>query len=182
MAIQTGPVFLQGRYGNACTYWCSGQWRLRQVSSLTGKRVKTSKAFKNTMAFAGLLKRASVIASKVYKALPAHWKQFWMYRSFVGEAMGMLKAGQQEETVFQVLWDRYAAEFVEGYEEEKGFIHEEVARIIKNKRLVVRHVAIYELSKSIWRAYTYEPKKWLPRRRRYRKRRAISGYYEELIE
>jgi hypothetical protein len=90
--------------------------------------VKKSKAFKNTMAFAGLLKRASVIASKVYKALPEHWKEFWMYRSFVGEAMGMLKVGKTDEEALKVLWERYAAEFGEGYREEEGFVHEGVVR------------------------------------------------------
>lgn len=123
MSIQTGPVFLQGRYGNISAYYCSGQWRFRKVSSLTGKRVKTSPRFRNTMLFAGLLGRASAIGSAIYAALPPHWKQYWMYRSFVGEAMTMIKEGKTDEEALLVLWNRYAAEFATGYAEEKDFQH-----------------------------------------------------------
>ena len=121
VAIQTGPVFLQGTYGNICAYYCSGQWRFRQKSTLTGKRVKTSPRFRNTMLFAGLMARSSKIAAVIYKALPPHWKQSWMYRAFVGEAMNLLKEGKTNEETPQVLWQRYAAEFTPGYKEEQEF-------------------------------------------------------------
>ena len=182
MAIQTGPVFLRGRYGNICAYWCSGQWRFRQVSSLTGKRVKTSRRFVNTMVYAEVLKRASRIASQVYAGLPAHWKQFWMYRLFVGEAMGMLKEGKADKEALQVLWERYAAEFAAGYEEEAAFVHTDVNYIIKNKRRPVPHAPIPGLQKSIWRIYPEMPKQLLLQRIRHRKKRAISRDYEELLE
>lgn len=123
MSIQTGPIFLQGTYGNICAYYCSGQWRFRQKSTLTGKRVKTSPHFRNTMLFAGLMARSSAIASAIYKALPSHWKQFWMYRAFVGEAMNLLKAGTTTEETTRILWQRYAAEFTPGYSEAKEFEH-----------------------------------------------------------
>ena len=123
MARQTGPVFLQGLYGNASFYWAQGEWRVRQKSTLTGKRVKTSKRFALTMVYAGLMGRSSKIASVIYKALPAHWKQFWMYRAFVGEAMDMLKEGKTDTEAQKVLWQRYAAEFSAGYKEEVEFKH-----------------------------------------------------------
>jgi len=129
MARQVGPVFLQGTYGNVCAYWRCGQWLFRQKSTLTSKQVRTGACFRNTMLYAGLMKRSSKIASAVYAALPAHWKQFWMYRSFVGEAMGMLKEGKTDEAVKQVLWERYAAEFEEGYEEGKACVHKGVAEM-----------------------------------------------------
>ena len=123
MARQTGPVFLQGLYGNACFYYAQGEWRVRQKSTLTGKRVKTSKRFALTMVYAGLMGRSSTIASVIYKALPVHWKQFWMYRAFVGEAMDMLKEGKTDAEAQEILWQRYLAEFEAGYKEEAGFEH-----------------------------------------------------------
>ena len=123
MAKQVGPFFLEGLYGNICFYKVKGRYLVRQKSTLTGKRVKTSAAYKLTMLYAGMMSTSSKIASVVYKALPAHWKQFWMYRAFVGEAMEMLKEGKGVEEIRQVLWERYAAEFVEGYSEEKEFRH-----------------------------------------------------------
>ena len=123
MARQTGPFFLEGLYGNICFYKVKGRYLVRQKSTLTGKRVKTSAAYKVTMVYARMMSTSSTIASAVYKALPAHWKQFWMYRAFVGEAMAMLKEGKAAEEIREVLWGRYAAEFTEGYVEEKEFQH-----------------------------------------------------------
>ena len=123
MARQTGPFFLEGLYGNICFYKVKGRYLVRQKSTLTGKRVKTSTAYKLTMVYARMMGTSSKIASAVYKALPAHWKQFWMYRAFVGEAMEMLKEGKVVEEIRRVLWERYAAEFTEGYAEENEFQH-----------------------------------------------------------
>ncbi len=53
--------------------------------------------------------RASKIGSAVYQALPKDFRQFWMYRAFVGEAMIMLKQGVlTDQEVFNVLWKMYA--------------------------------------------------------------------------
>ena len=123
MARQTGPFFLEGLYGNICFYKVKGRYMVRQKSTLTGKRVKTSAAYRVTMVYAGMMSTSSKIASAVYKALPAHWKQFWMYRAFVGEAMEMLKEGKAVEETRRVLWERYVAEFTEGYAEENEFQH-----------------------------------------------------------
>jgi hypothetical protein len=123
MARQTGPFFLEGLYGNICFYKVKGRYLVRQKSTLTGKRVKTSAAYRVTMVYARMMSGSSKIASAVYKALPPHWKQFWMYRAFVGEAMEMLKVGKVVEEIRRVLWERYAAEFAEGYAEENEFQH-----------------------------------------------------------
>jgi len=123
MARQTGPFFLDRTIGNICFYKVKGRYLVRQKSTLTGKRVKTNAAYKLTMIYAGMMSTSSKIASVVYKALPAHWKQFWMYRAFVGEAMEMLKEGRGAEETARILWERYAAEFAEGYEEITAFQH-----------------------------------------------------------
>jgi hypothetical protein len=59
----------------------------------------------------------------VYKALPAGWKQYWMYKSFVGEAMNMLKQGKTADETENILCLCYAAEFAGDYKEENEFIH-----------------------------------------------------------
>jgi hypothetical protein len=74
------------------------------------------------MVYAGMMSCSSTIASRVYRALPATWKQYWMYKSFVGETMEMLKNGTSAEAAEKTLWLRYAAEFAEGYKEENEFI------------------------------------------------------------
>ena len=143
MARQTGPVFLQGTYGNICCYYSSGQWLVRQKSTLTGKRVKTNARFRVTMVYAGLMKRSSKIASLIYRALPEHWKAFWMYRSFVGEAMEMLKMGKTDEEAGRILWERYVAEFGEGYEEGLEFVHRDIGvfyKILSGSRLKTKKV------------------------------------------
>jgi hypothetical protein len=57
------------------------------------------------MVYARLLARASKIGSQVYKGLPPRWRQFWMYRSFTGEAFTLLKENAYtDEEVKQLLW------------------------------------------------------------------------------
>ena len=81
---------------------------MRMKSSLESKRVKTSPKFRLTMIYARLMARASKIGSVVYKALPAEFRQFWMYRAFTGEAMQWLKTGRTDEEVKKILLKTYA--------------------------------------------------------------------------
>lgn len=97
MAKQAGKFKIEGRtFSRLVFYKMNGEYYARTKSSLTGKRVKRDPRFGATMRSAGILARASKIASAVYKALPKDFKQFWMYRSFTGEAMMMLKKGLTE--------------------------------------------------------------------------------------
>jgi len=89
-------------------YRMEGKYYARGKSSLTSKRVKTSPEFRRTMFNAGLLARASKIGRVIYKALPPRWRQYWMYRSFTGEALLLLKHNPYtEQQVTQMLWDCY---------------------------------------------------------------------------
>src|ERR1700757_3395919 len=90
------PLSFRGTIGNLCFYFYRGENLVRTKSSLTGKRVKTDKKFKETMKNAGLLGKASKIGSEVYAALPASWRQHWMHRSFTGEAFTLLRQGKSE--------------------------------------------------------------------------------------
>ena len=128
MAKQAGPFFLNRTIGNLCFYHMEGRYYARKKSSLTAKRVKTSPRFRRTMEYAQMMGCSSKIGSAVFKALPERFKESWMYRAFVGEAMGMFKRQMAYGEVFAVLWQRYALEFVAGYAEEKEFryvLHDE---------------------------------------------------------
>lgn len=108
MAKLRGNILFIGTIGNICFYRAHGQGYARVVSSLTGKRVKTDKAFRRTMENAGVLAKASRIGSRVYRALPESFRQFWMYRAFTGEAIQLLRQGKTDEETCQVLWKTYA--------------------------------------------------------------------------
>ncbi|NII28354.1 hypothetical protein HB364_24945 [Pseudoflavitalea sp. X16] len=103
-----GLCRFEGTMHGITFYKMDGQYYARAQSSLTSERVKTSDEFKWTMAYASLLARASKIGSQIYKALPPGWRQFWMYRSFTGEAFTLLKKNPYtDEQVKQILWKCY---------------------------------------------------------------------------
>lgn len=83
---------------------------VRQKSSLTRRKVLHSPRFKRTRHYAGLMAIASKIGSCVYNALPEYWRQFWMYRSFTGEALILLKKGKSEQEIQQFLYEQYVKE------------------------------------------------------------------------
>jgi len=90
------------------TFYCrEGKNFVRTKSSLTKKRVLRSPEFERTRYYAGLLAKASKIGSHVYNALPEYWRQGWMYRSFTGEALTLLKAGKKEDEIQQILLQQY---------------------------------------------------------------------------
>jgi hypothetical protein len=112
-----GLCFLEGTIDDLTFYKMEGQYYVRVKSSLSSKRVKTSPEFKWTMIYARLLARASKIGSAIYKELPPGWRQFWMYRSFTGEAFTLLKENPySDEEVKQLLWKCY----VEYWEQQKA--------------------------------------------------------------
>jgi hypothetical protein len=111
-----GLCFLEGTFDDITFYKMDGQYYARVKSSLSSERVKKSAEFRKTMAHAELLVRASKIGSQIYKSLPPGWRQFWMYRSFTGEAFTLLeKNAYNDEEVKQLLWTCY----VEYWEQSK---------------------------------------------------------------
>ena len=107
MARQTGPNPFIGRRGNLLGYRMAGKYYVRIVSSLTAKRVLEDPAFKRTMQYAGLLGKASKIASSVYRLLPA--KEHGFYRRLTGMAMQLLKQGKTPADAF----DRLCNDFIQ---------------------------------------------------------------------
>ena len=86
---------------------------VRKKSSLTRRRVLYTPQFERTRHYAGLMAKASKIGSLVYNQLPTYWRQFWMYQSFTGEALKMLKAHKKEQEIQELLLERYVKEVVE---------------------------------------------------------------------
>lgn len=109
MAEVFAPFIINRTIQNLTFYVMEGRNFVRKKSSLTRRKVLYAPCFKNTRHYAGLMGQASKIGSVIYNALPAYWRQSWMYRSFTGEAFTMLKRGKTEPEIKQVLWQRYVA-------------------------------------------------------------------------
>jgi hypothetical protein len=105
MAKQTGPNPFTGRRGDLLGYRMAGQYYARIVSSLTAERVLSDPAFKLTMQYAGLLGKASKIASAIYRLLPEQEHGF--YRELTGMAMRLLKQGRTGEEAFEQLYNEF---------------------------------------------------------------------------
>ena len=111
-----GLCRLEGTFDQLTFYKMDGQYYVRVKSRLTSERVKTSPEFHRTMYLASLMARASRIGSQVYKALPPGWRQYWMYRSFTGEALLLLKYHRYtDQEATHILWKCY----VEFWEQRK---------------------------------------------------------------
>ena len=101
MARQTGPNPFIGRRGNLLGYRMAGKYYARIVSGLSAERVLKDPAFQLTMQYAGLLGKASKIASSIYRLLPQ--KEHGFYRRLTGMAMQMLKQGKTADEAFEQL-------------------------------------------------------------------------------
>jgi len=103
MARQTGPNPFIGRRGILLGYRMAGKYYARVISSLTAERVLNDPAFKQTMQYAGLLGKASRIASAIYRLLPE--REHGFYRELTGMAMRLLKQGRTGEEAFEQLYN-----------------------------------------------------------------------------
>jgi hypothetical protein len=99
MAKQQGPNFITGTVGGICFYSMDGKFYARRKSSLSKKRVKNDPAFELTRVYAGLMGRASKIASAVYQTLPRDTRKHELYRALTGKALQSLKEGLDETAV-----------------------------------------------------------------------------------
>jgi hypothetical protein len=85
----------------------SGKNIVRRCTSLTGERVKKDAAFRGFRESGNRMKEASPIAASLYKIVPAEIKQYSLYRMLTGEALKMLKAGKNSETITEILKQIY---------------------------------------------------------------------------
>jgi len=112
MAEVFAPFIINRTIGKLTFYSMEGRNFVRRKSSLTRRKVLYSPRFERTRQNAALMGQASKIGSWLYNELPEHWRQFWMYRSFTGEAYIMLKKGREEREIRQLLWQRYVQDVV----------------------------------------------------------------------
>jgi len=109
MAIIRKPLLpLKGRYGRVVFYHLPCGLICRFLTPHTRKRILKDPTFAEFRKCSKRMAKASKIGSAVYKALPEDFRQFWMYRAFVGEAFKMLKdEGMTGEQVLESLFSIY---------------------------------------------------------------------------
>jgi len=110
MAKYNAPFVIERTIRQLTFYRMDGKKYVRKKSSLTRRKVLYSPRFERTRHYAGLMGRASKIGSQVYRALPEYWRQFWMYQSFTGEALTLLRKGKNEQEIVQLLYEVYVKE------------------------------------------------------------------------
>jgi ribosomal protein L13 len=103
MAKQAGIIKIKGTIDGICFYKLDGNYYARTKSSLDSKRVKTSKPFRETMRYARLFAKASVIGSTIYRMLPKDKRSRNVYQQLTGKAMKMLKDDLSEKEVIKKL-------------------------------------------------------------------------------
>jgi hypothetical protein len=142
-----------GTMDNLTFYMWEGKNFVRKKSRLTAKRVKTSPKFERTRYYAGLMAKASQIGSSLFRALPVRWRQSWMYRTFTGEALKLLKEGKTVEEAKEILWAMYVKEVVEAAEARQRTEGNEPAFVTtsagKAKRSYTKRNTLYWLHKSV---------------------------------
>jgi len=103
MAKQAGLIKIKGTIDGICFYKLAGNYYPRTKSSLDSKRVKKSKAFRETMRYARLFAKASVIGSTICRMLPKDKRSRMVYQQLTGKAMKMLKDDLSEKAVIKRL-------------------------------------------------------------------------------
>ncbi len=101
MAKQCGPYILERTIEDVIFYKMDGKGYIRLKPVFPD--IRTSPRFRGTMKYARWMGRASRIGAALYAALPKGFKQFRMYRAFVGEAMYLLKAGKTDQEALHEL-------------------------------------------------------------------------------
>ena len=174
MAEVFAPFIINRTIRNLTFYCMEGRNFVRKKSSLTRRKVLYAPCFKHTRHYAALMGQASKIGSLLYNALPAYWRQSWMYRSFTGEAFTMLKKGKKSPEIKQVLWQRYV-EIVVNKQREAAIhaLHQQEDTI--NALLPVEPKRAYrKLNSAYWKNKTIQSN-----RRKARKQQTL--YYAGLM-
>ena len=122
MARQVGDIKIVGTVEDLCFYKMEGAFFVRMKSSLTGKRFWKDKVFAGSRRSAGLLGRASSLASRLYRQLPTEKKDRDVFRQLTGKVKLLLKDGCTEEGIEGWFVQTYLPELVvvtPGYTEKK---------------------------------------------------------------
>ena len=92
-----------GTHDGICIYHMRGSFFVRTASSLTAERVKKDPAFAETRRNSSLMSRAAKISSAVHKEIRGKKKTRETYRLLTGEAIRMLRNGQEEQEISRIL-------------------------------------------------------------------------------
>ncbi len=103
MAIQSGIIKITGTIDDICFYQMDGKHYARAKSSLSGKRVKSDPAFRNTMKYAGLMGRASKLAAKLKEGLTREERKTINHSKLTGQVQRLLKEGKTEQEIIALL-------------------------------------------------------------------------------
>lgn len=107
--IRKPILYLDGRrFGPVVFYRLPCGLICRALNPHTRKRILKDPRFAEFRKCSKRMAKASKIGSAVYTALPEDFRQLWMYRAFVGEAMKMLKEGMTGEKALESLFKTYA--------------------------------------------------------------------------
>jgi hypothetical protein len=99
MARQAGLIKICGTIQGISFYTMEGEHYARTKSSLDKKRFMKDPAFEGSRRSAGLLATASVLASQLYRQLPAEVKSRRAYQLLTGRVKLMLQGGNDEKAV-----------------------------------------------------------------------------------
>ncbi|HET7896537.1 MAG TPA: hypothetical protein VFL47_02675 [Flavisolibacter sp.] len=99
MARQVGAIKVVGTVDDLCFYRMEGEYFVRRKSSLTAKRFRKDKRFEGSRKSAGLLGKASALASRLYHRLPKEQKGRAVFRSLTGKIKLLLKEGWTEDRI-----------------------------------------------------------------------------------
>jgi hypothetical protein len=99
MAKQVGDIKIVGTLEDLCFYKMQGEYFVRMKSSLTGKRFWKDRAFVGSRRSAGLLAKASSLASRLYRLMPKEKKDREVFRALTGKVKRLLCDGWAEAQV-----------------------------------------------------------------------------------
>jgi hypothetical protein len=153
MAIIRKPLLpLGGRYDHVVFYRLPCGLIFRFLKPHTRKRILKDPKFAEFRKCSKRMAKASKIGSAVYKALPEDFRQFWMYRAFVGEALKMLKDQEMTgEQVLESLFKTYAEVWYLKEEMKKAGQKEQgrSAGSIKHRKIVRTNIRWKEYKETV---------------------------------
>ncbi len=163
---QKGQVHFTGSTDGLCFYEMNGSYYIRRKSSLCGKRVKRDPKFALTMVYAGIMGRASKIASAVYRLIPVEERVHALYRTLTGAAMQLLKQGMEWDKVLATLKQEFleavaverVAEGKDSGRQQAGGFHVKSGRKLRSikhpRRIGIRVEGLHLQAKGLLRYVT----------------------------
>lgn len=139
MAKQVGSYRIRGTVDDICFYVREGEWLARKKSSLDRKRFYRDKAFVGSRRSCEALKRASPIASRLYRLLPEGKKGRNVFQWLVGQVKLLVIKGWEEKRIEE--WFRIE------YLGETGNVKQVTRKTIRKKN--IRSISRFHYEKRV---------------------------------